>query len=192
MDAYIAKAPEYARPICEKLRAMVRKAAPELTEAIKWGSPTWVGKGLVCGMAAFKAHVSFHFFKGAHVEDPEGVFQGGEDNAAMRSLKFTSVKDIAVKPLERLVRAAAKLDASPGVKAAPRAKRPELPMPADFAAAIKKEPKASAYWKTLPPSCRREYIEWIVTAKREETRTRRLSSAVDMLHAGRRRNEEYR
>ncbi|HEY0549662.1 MAG TPA: YdeI/OmpD-associated family protein, partial [Verrucomicrobiae bacterium] len=56
----------------------------------------------------------------------------------------------------------------------------------------KRSSKARVYFDTLPPSCRREYIEWISTAKRDETRERRLAEAIEMLSAGRRHNEQYR
>jgi uncharacterized protein YdeI (YjbR/CyaY-like superfamily) len=107
-------------------------------------------------------------------------------------MKFTSVGDIPVKGVEKLIRAAVKIDADETVKAAPKPRRAELPMPEDLAAAVRADAKAQACWETLPPSCRREYIEWVVSAKREETRARRLGEAVKMLRSGRRRNEEYR
>ncbi len=186
---YIAQAPEYARPICEQLHAIVRKAAPELTEALKWSMPTFVGRRMVCGFAAFKAHVSFHFFHDTHLADGDGLLTKGE---GWKAMKFAAGAKVPVKDIEKLVRNAAKLDASGEAKPAPRAKRAELPMPDDLAAAIQKAAKARAYWDTLPPSCRREYIEWIITAKREETRTRRLASAIEMLTKGKRHNEAYR
>jgi uncharacterized protein YdeI (YjbR/CyaY-like superfamily) len=65
-------------------------------------------------------------------------------------------------------------------------------MPEELAKALKGAPKAQAFFETLPPSARREYVEWVSTAKREETRARRLEEAVSMLSAGRRRNEQYR
>jgi hypothetical protein len=192
VDAYIAKAPEFARPICEALRTLIHKAAPELRETIKWGSPCFEGRGLVCGLGAFQKHVRLFFFKGAQVPDPGGIFVAGEDNASGRSAKFPSLEKIPVKRLERLIRAAAKLDAAGKARPVPRARRPELPMPKEFAASLKRSPKARAYFETLPPSCRREYIEWISTAKRDETRERRLAEAIEMLSEGRRQNEQYR
>ena len=192
VDDYIAHAPEYAQPILVKLRALVREAAPALGEAIKWGSPCYVGKGLVCGFAAFKQHVNFHFFKGGQLADPEGVLTHGEGNASGRAAKFSAMKDIRGQPIKRLLREAVKFDADATARLAPRVRRAELPMPDDLAAAIRQSAKASACWGMLPPSCRREYIEWIMTAKREETRTRRMGEAVKMQGEGRRQNEQYR
>lgn len=192
VDAYIAAANDTIRPICEKLAILIRKVAPDLREEIKWSSPVWSGQGMVCGLGAFKAHAHLHFFKGSLLPDPDGLLTHGEGNASSRSIKFTSVADIPAKALEKLIRVAVKIDAEGETKAAPKPKRAELPLPDDLAAAIRADKKAQAHWDTLPPSCRREYIEWITTAKREETRTRRLAEAVTMLQSGRRRNEQYR
>jgi uncharacterized protein YdeI (YjbR/CyaY-like superfamily) len=147
---------------------------------------------MVCGLGVFKAHVNLHFFKGALIPDPDGLLTHGEGNASSRTIKFTAEDEVPVKALEKLLRAAVKADADPEVKAAPQAKRAERPLPDDLAKAVKANAKAQATWDTLPPSCRREYIEWVTTAKREETRTRRLEEMVTMLQAGRRRNDQYR
>ncbi len=135
--------------------------------------------------------MTFHFFKGAELPDPDGLLTAGEGNASGKSMKLTSIVDLPVKAAERLLRAAVALDASAKSAPAPRARRAELPMPDDLAMALKRAPKAQAYFDTLPPSARREYIEWISTAKREETRARRLEEAIAMLSEGRRRNEQY-
>ncbi len=192
IDAYIAKAPEFARKICEKIAGLIRKAAPELRAEMKWNCPVWSGKAMVVGLGAFKAHVNLHFFKGALVPDPDGLLAHGEGNASSRTMKFTAESEVPLKGIEKLLRAAVKVDADPTVKAAPKPQRAELALPDDLAKAVKSNAKAQATWDGLPPSCRREYIEWITTAKREETRTRRLEEAVEMLKAGRRRNEQYR
>jgi len=192
IDAYIAGANDTIRPICEKLAALIRKAAPGLREELKWNSPVWSGQAMVCGLGAFKAHAHLHFFKGSLLPDPDGLLIHGEGNASSRSIKFSDLADIPTKALEKLIRTAVKIDADGDTKAAPKPKRVELPLPDDLATAIRADKKAQENWDTLPPSCRREYIEWITTAKREETRTRRLAEAVTMLQSGRRRNEQYR
>ncbi|WP_457096052.1 YdeI/OmpD-associated family protein [Lysobacter sp. P5_B9] len=64
-------------------------------------------------------------------------------------------------------------------------------MPDDLAAALKKNARARATFDAFPPSCRREYVEWITEAKREETRARRLEQAVEWMAEGKRRNWKY-
>jgi uncharacterized protein YdeI (YjbR/CyaY-like superfamily) len=192
VETLIQEAPAFARPICEALRAAIRRAAPDLRECIKWGNPCYQGRGIVCGFAAFQKHVRLFFFKGARLPDPDGLFADGEANASGRSVRFSSLKEIPWKKLERLIHAAAKLDTEGTAKSMQRTRRPELPMPKEFAATLKRSPKARAYFETLPPSCRREYIEWISTAKRDETRERRLAEAIEKLSEGRRHNEQNR
>ena len=63
IDKYIAKSADFAQPILVKLRKLVHLAHPEIEESIKWGMPYFEYKGLLFGMAAFKQHCSFGFWK---------------------------------------------------------------------------------------------------------------------------------
>ena len=67
----------------------------------------------------------------------------------------------------------------------------ELPVPAELIAALKKSSKARTTFEGLSASHRREYIEWIVEAKREETRQRRVNTAVEWMEQGKPRNWKY-
>lgn len=68
VDAYIAKSADFTQPILQSLRKMVHEACPQVEETIKWGSPSFVhAGGILCGMAAFKQHASFGFWKHALV-----------------------------------------------------------------------------------------------------------------------------
>jgi uncharacterized protein YdeI (YjbR/CyaY-like superfamily) len=62
--------------------------------------------------------------------------------------------------------------------------KPALPTPAYLTAALKKNAKARANFAGLPPSHRREYIEWLMDAKQDATRLRRLDKAVKWIAAG--------
>jgi len=68
----------------------------------------------------------------------------------------------------------------------PRPPRLELPakLPSYIQAALKKHPAALRYFEALAPSHRRRYIAWIESAKREETKTRRLRESIRLLAAG--------
>src|SRR3954447_697577 len=67
IDAYIERAPAFARPILAHIRSVVHDSAPDVDETIKWGVPYFEHKGLVCGMAAFKAHCVLSFRRGEEV-----------------------------------------------------------------------------------------------------------------------------
>jgi uncharacterized protein YdeI (YjbR/CyaY-like superfamily) len=184
VDAYIAKAPDYARPILTKVRALFHKADATIVEARKWGAPAFERDGIVAIMAAFKSYVGINFWQRRHLTHPAAtVFEG----------RFASVKDL---PSDRdfiaCVKEAIALN-QPGnkPKAPARKAKPPLPMPPYFAAALKTHAKARAAFDKMPPSHRREYIEWIVDAKREETRARRIEQAIAWIADGKQRNWKY-
>ena len=66
-------------------------------------------------------------------------------------------------------------------------KEPEPRVPEDLRKALAAAPKARALWSDITPVARRDWIHWIVSAKRPETRTRRVDNACAMLAAGKRR-----
>src|ERR1700760_2652814 len=96
VDAYIAKSPDYAKPILVHIRALVHRAAPELTEIIKWGFPFFDYKGPVCQMAAFKNHSAFGFWKEKLLQDPKGYLKcdGGEQSTAGSFGQIKSIDDL--------------------------------------------------------------------------------------------------
>ena len=65
VDAYIGRAPDFARPILAHLRTLVHAACPGVSETIKWGFPHFEFNGILCSMAAFKTHCAFGFWHGA-------------------------------------------------------------------------------------------------------------------------------
>lgn len=85
---------------------------------------------------------------------------------------------------------AAGLLAAPGLAAAPTANRyaakPDVPeLPAYIRAAFRTEPGAWTFFRSLPARNRRDFVVWIHTAKRPETRQRRIQEAIALLSAGR-------
>lgn len=186
IDAYIAKAQPFAKPILEKVRERVHAAVPDVEEAVKWGHPTYCKAGkIVLGTAAFKEHAAVNFWRGQELglsRDGGGMGQLG---------KLTSVNDLP-KDLDALIAKAAEVSTT-----APAPRKPKSapkPMPKvhpDFAAALAKAPKAAAAIEALAPSHRREYLEWIAEAKRDETRQKRIATAIQWLREGKRRNWQY-
>jgi uncharacterized protein YdeI (YjbR/CyaY-like superfamily) len=69
--------------------------------------------------------------------------------------------------------------------------KPSLKTPAEFAAALKKSRRAAAAFAAFSPSCQREYVEWVADAKRAETRTKRIETAVAWIAEGKKRNWKY-
>ena len=195
IDAYIERAAPFARPILVHVRALVHQACPGVEETIKWGMPTFMhAGGILCGMAAFKQHASFGFWKHAMVVG-EGERADEKPRDGMGSYgKLTALDDLPTKKiLLAHIRKAMKLNED-GVKvpaARKAAPRPAPETPADLLAAFKQDKAAQATFDAFPPGCKREYIEWIVEAKREDTRAKRLAQAVEWLAEGKRRNWKY-
>jgi hypothetical protein len=91
VDEYIAKAAPFAQPILRYLRDLVHEACPEVEEEMKWNFPNFMYKGILCNMAAFKAHGSFGFWKASLV-------LGEKEKEAMGSFgRITSIDDLPPK-----------------------------------------------------------------------------------------------
>jgi len=107
--------------------------------------------------------------------------------------RITALADLpGEKTLVKIVQAAAKLnDEKISVpRRTPKAK-PPIKVPPYFTAALKKNKKALAAFDGFPPSHKREYLEWIIEAKTEETRERRMMQALEWIAEGKGRNWKY-
>ena len=196
VDAYIAKAQPFAKPILAHLRELVHKACPDVEETIKWSFASFDYKGSFCSMAAFKQHCTFGFWKYALMKDPKGYLgerfnKGGE---AMGNLgRITGMKDLPPdKVIIDLIKQAKKLN-DDDVKLPPRPKteKKELVIPDYFTMALSKNTKALQVFEGFSPSHKREYVEWITDAKTEETRNRRMDTALEWIGEGKGRNWKY-
>jgi uncharacterized protein YdeI (YjbR/CyaY-like superfamily) len=190
IDAYIAKSPDFARPILNHIRRLVHAACPDAQETIKWQMPHFEHKGVICGMAAFKQHCALIFWKRALIFGKSSA----QDGALGQFGRLTSLADLpAEKVLAGYIKKAVELNEA-GIKNPLRAKSrasTKVVVPDYFLAALKKNKKALATFEKFSPSHRREYVEWIVDAKREETRAKRLKTAVEWLAKGKPRNWKY-
>jgi uncharacterized protein YdeI (YjbR/CyaY-like superfamily) len=192
VDAYLERAAPFARPILRHLRTVVHKSCPVAEETLKWGHPSFTYHGkILCGMAAFKAHCTFGFW---HAQMTK-MLQRDFKVTATAMGHLGRLEKLADLPPDRTLRAyiqraAELLDA--GVPARKRPKpKPEAKVPPDLAAALKKSKKAAATFTGFSPSHRREYIEWITEAKRDETRASRLATTLEWLAQGKPRNWKY-
>ena len=192
VDAYIAKSADFAKPILVRIREVVHEACPDVEETLKWSMPAFMYHGILCGMAAFKEHAAFNLWKERLIVDSES------DREAMGQFgRLTKVSDLpSKKVLTGYLRKAMALNEA-GEKA-PKIRKPGLPRkaipsdpPPDLAAALKTNAKARATFDGFSPSHKREYVEWIVEAKREETRQRRVLQAIEMLAEGKTRHWKY-
>jgi uncharacterized protein YdeI (YjbR/CyaY-like superfamily) len=149
-------------------------------------------------MSAFKEHCSLGFWG----EEIAAVLRDAKvlQPDAMGSLgRIARIEDLpSTKQLLDLLRQAVAFIDS-GQYTSPIAARhkvvkapaPTLEAPPEFAKALKADKKAASAFAAFSPSCKREYIEWIADAKREETRDKRIATAVEWISQGKQRNWKY-
>ena len=191
IDAYIATAAEFARPILAQLREQVHRACPDVQESIKWAMPSFLcGGRILAYMAAFKQHASFGFWQHAEILGTDAPRDGMGSLGKLRSLADLPPR----RQLQAWIRRGVQLLETDAKRRAPRPKHPAAAgaVPDDLAAALRAQPAAQANFEAFPPSCRREYVEWVTQARRPETRTRRIAQAVAWMAQGKRRDWQYR
>ena len=180
VDAYIANAQPFARPILEHVRTLVHRALPNAQEAIKWGVPYFVvnGKNAV-GMAAFMQHASV-------IVCSDEIAGGGMGNFG----KLTGIGQLPADDelIARFRESAQAVQSSETML--PKAK-PKIAVPDDFAALIAATSGTQAIWDSFTDAQRRDYLEWITTAKRETTRAKRIATATEWIGEGKKRNWKY-
>jgi uncharacterized protein YdhG (YjbR/CyaY superfamily) len=188
VDAYVASANSFARPILKKLRAWMHKHCPDCVETIKWSAPHFEYKDkMYGGMSAFKEHCAFGFWH---------PMMRRNDNSLEGMGSFGKIRSLADLPPEghfaTMAQEAMKLtDENVKPPAKPKKKRETLVVPADLKAALAKSKKAAATFDAFSYSHKKEYIQWISEAKREETRAARLKQAVAMMAEGKQRHWKY-
>ena len=189
IDAYIEKSADFAKPILVEIRKRMHAAVPDVEENIKWSMPHFQYQGkLFAHLAAFKAHAAFGF---AH----SGLREAGKTGEAMGHFgRLTSVKDLpSVKEFNAMAQEAmnARVTGVPMRKAKPKTEKKELVIPDYLTAALKKSKRALATFDGFSYSHRKEYVEWLTEAKREETRDTRLKQAIEWMAEGKPRHWKY-
>ena len=196
VDDYIAKAAPFAHAPLAHIREAMHAALPDVTEAIKWSHPFFLLDGRpFANMAAFKAHCSLGFWKGGRPIAEEAA--GDRDKAMGQFGRIESLADLPKAPaLRKLIveaRAAwaAAIEDKASAPPAPKAKREAPALPDDLAAALGPKSAARKIFDAFTPSQQREYVEWIVEARREATRASRVAQAAEWIADGKTRNWKY-
>jgi uncharacterized protein YdeI (YjbR/CyaY-like superfamily) len=188
VDAYIAKSADFAKPILSQIREVVHETCPTVEETIKWSAPFYMYEGILCSTAAFKNHCALIMWKGRLLPKDDAKYVTGP----LR--KITSIDDLpSPKKLGGYIKALMKLNEE-GTKAparsGPKFTKP-LVIPSALKRALSRNAKANAAFKAFPPSHKREYADWIASAKGEDTRERRVKAAIEMISEGKSRNWKY-
>ena len=186
IQSYIDKAEPFARPILTHLRKLAHLACPEIEEGIKWGCPHFSYKGIVCTMTSFQKHCTFGFWKGALMKDPHHLLKNTESHSMGR---FEQLRSLADLPSDEIIIAYIQeaVHLNKLGKKVEKVREKEVvspPLPDDFAAALEENSLALETFHKFPPGKQNEYIAWIVEAKRDSTRAKRLTTAIQWLTEG--------
>jgi hypothetical protein len=110
IDARIKELGDWRGKTLARLRALVRKADPEVVEEWKWSIPVWSHDGILCTGETYKSVVKMTFAKGAALKDPARLFNSSLGGNTRRAIDFRESEKINEKALMTLIRAAVKLN----------------------------------------------------------------------------------
>lgn len=197
VDIFIERSAAFAQPILKHIRALVHQASPLIMETIKWNAPFFDYKGLVCYMNAFKEHVSLGFWKSGEIFDPAGFIKHGDEKGAAGNFgRITSIADLPGDDImiEFIRQAMAINETTPKISVVKKATPPvkqELVVPDYFEAILNNNAKAKEIFENFSYSHKKEYLTWIIDAKTDATRQKRIQQAIEMIEEGKSRHWKY-
>ena len=113
----IAELGDWRGDTLARMRALIRKADPDVVEEWKWmGTPVWSHDGGVCTGESYKSIVKLTFFKGASLKDPAKLFNSSLDGKVRRAIDIHEDEEIDANAFKALIRAAVTLNTSGGKK----------------------------------------------------------------------------
>lgn len=193
VDEYIEKSPDFSKPILNEIREIVHECYSDIEEAIKWKFPTFMYKGkILCSMVSFKQYCSMGFWLHDEMKTIKNLETEAEKTNMFSLGKITKREELPSKPqLKKIILEAMELT-DMGVtlkKAAPT--KTEVEVPEYFKDALSENKNAHEVFEKASPSFRKEYIKWIVDAKTETTRNKRIEQALEWISEGKGRNWKY-
>lgn len=189
-DDFYEQAPRWREELA-RLRSVLTSLG--LDESLKWGTPYYTLDGAhVVGVGAFKSYFGLWFPQGALLTDDKNILVNAQEGVtkAMRQWRMTSASDIKVGAIKSYVREAM-ANARAGKEIKPDRAKP-LSTPAELTAALKSDARANAAFKIMTKTLRREYADYIASAKQDATRQRRIEKVLPMIRAGSGLNDKYR
>ncbi len=190
VDDYVASRQLWQDEI-KRLREIL--LSTDLTEDVKWGGPcyTYDGKNVV-GLAGFKSYFGLWFHQGALLNDKNRVLINAQEGTtkALRQWRMHSARDIKPAAIKSYVSEAISL-VKFGKKIGPQKKKP-LVVPPELKQALAKNAAARNEFANLRLGLQREFTDHIASAKRNETKQKRIEKILPMIAAGKGLNDQYR
>jgi hypothetical protein len=113
IEARIAELDDWRGELLARLRAVVKRADPDVVEEWKWrGTPVWEHDGIICTGETYKSVVKMTFAKGASLDDPSRLFNSSLEGNVRRAIDFHEGDAIDEQALEALIRSAVALNTS--------------------------------------------------------------------------------
>jgi len=193
VDEYIEKSADFAKPILNYIREIVHEFSPAAEETIKWKFPTFMYKDkILCSMVSFKQYCSMGFWLHGEMLTIKNLETDVEKTNMFSLGKITKLEDLPTKPqLKKIILEAMELtDMGVTLKKATPSKT-EIAIPDYFQKALNENKKALDIFEKASPSFRKEYINWIIDAKTEATRNKRMEQAIEWISEGKGRNWKY-
>ena len=190
VDEYIANSEVFKDELI-RLRSLL--SSSELIETVKWGAPCYTVNGKnVVGIGAFKSYVGLWFHQGALLQDKSKVLINAQEGTtkALRQWRFNSIDEMDDELILSYIEEAIKNEKA-GKSIKPNTKKP-LIIPDELTSAFKDDPGLGAMFESLNLTKKREFAEYISSAKREETKLSRLDKIIPMIRDGIGLNDKYR
>lgn len=190
IDIYIDKAQAFAQPILGEIRQRVHEYCPEVEETMKWSFPHFTLNGkILCSMASFKNHCSFGFWLAPIMTISERDFkQDGMGDLG----KMTSLADLpSENQFKAMILEAVELTLTGKTISKVAPKEVIVVESKDLLLALKNDPNAILTYNAFPPSQKKEYNEWILDAKTDATKEKRIAQAVEWMSEGKIRHWKY-
>lgn len=188
VDAYLDKEEKWQHEF-RKLRAIILDCG--LTETLKWGKPCYaVEDGNVVLIHGFKAYCALLFFKGALLEDPEGILIAQSENTqSARQIRFTSVQQIAGMEdvLKSYIRAAIEAEKA-GLKVSLK-KTEDFNIPEEFSRKLDTLPALKKAFTALTPGRQRAYLLHFSAPRQSSTRASRVEKCMPRILEGKGLND---
>ncbi|WP_248723461.1 YdeI family protein [Seonamhaeicola sp. ML3] len=166
----------------------------ELKETIKWSIPTYTLNGKnVCGIGAFKEHFGIWFFNGVFLNDEHNLLINAQEGKtkAMRQLNFKSIRDIDKNIVLKYVKEAIE-NQKLGKELKPNREKKESAIPHELQNEFYKNPELETAFNALTPYKKREYCEYILSAKRDTTKISRLEKIKPLILKGVGLHDKYK
>ncbi len=196
VDNYIKNANDFAKPILNHLRKLIHQTCTNVLETIKWGFPHFEYNGILCSFASFKSHCSFYFWKVNLINDTHKILNLVGKTSMGCFGKLEKLSDLPKNEIiVAYIKQAMKLNEN-GVKPISdsnknKKEKKELEIPKYFLDTINKNKIAFKTFENFSYSHKKEYVEWIVEAKTEITKEKRMKTAIEWIAEGKQRNWKY-